>query len=232
MKKRKILVIGLGSFGVSTVETLWDAHTEVMAIDPDAAAVDAVREVTSAAYVGDGTNIAVLSGVGADQMDAALVTFGEDFEATVLCVSALATLGVPHIVARAANPRQEAILSKVGATRVVQIESEMGKRVALELSSPVAEDLLDFAHGYLVVPWVAEGGLVGKTLAESNLRQRFGINVLGYRPAEATVAAKGARLLVPAPDYRIAKGDTLMLVGAQDDVSRFLEGSGSASTHT
>lgn len=225
MTHRKILVIGLGRFGTSIVETLWEARAEVIAIDSLAESVDAVKDRTSASFVGDGTNQKVLVSIGASDVDAAIVTFGEDFEASVLCVAGVKALGVKHIVARAATQRQADVLRAVGATQVLQLEHEMGMRVASDLVTPVAVDLMDFAHGYRVVPWIAQGPLVGKTLAEAELRKRFEINVLGFRrKSDGVGATPGPRpkLALPTPTYVIAEGDTLLLVGEDANVGRFV----------
>ena len=225
MKHRKILVIGLGRFGTAIVETLWAARADVIAIDELSTSVDAVKDRTSAAFVGDGTNQQVLVSIGAADVDAAIVTFGEDFEASVLCAAGLKALGVKHIVARAATDRQAEVLRAVGATQVLQLEHEMGTRIAADLVTPVAADLVDFAHGYRVVPWVAQGPLVGKSLSEADLRKRYEINVLGYRrKADAAAGAPGRRLRleVPTPSYVIAEGDTLLLVGEDASVARFV----------
>ncbi len=224
MKRRKFLIIGLGRFGSSLVEALWDARAEVVAIDMDERAVDSVKDRTSAAFVGDASDPAVLTNIGAEDLDAAIVTFGEDFEGTVLCVASLAKLGVGYVVARAGTRRQAEILKTVGAQRLIELESDMGHRMAHELLTPVSADLVEFAQGYRVVPWRASGPLVGKTLAQTNLRQEYEINVLGYRPSH-TRSAQGIkpRLRLPGGDYVIGQGDTLMLVGEEENVNRFVE---------
>ena len=216
---KRVLVIGLGRFGDSLVETLWQSRAETIAVDSDAEQVEQAKEKTSAAFVGDATDPRVLTAIGADHVDAAVVTFGEQFEASVLTVASLKKLGVKEIVARAATLRQAEVLRAVGATRVLQLEHEMGHRVAIDLVMPVATDLLDFAHGYRVVPWMASGSLVGSSLAEADLRKRWEITVLGVR-------AKGADAIeLPGGEYRIAAGDTLLIAGTESAIDRFVHGS-------
>jgi trk system potassium uptake protein TrkA len=222
MKPKSVLVIGLGRFGMAIVETLWKNRAEVIAVDNDAEAVDAVKDITSAAFVGDATVPKVLEGIGAQDVDTAVVTFGEHFEPSVLCVASLKRLNVREIVARAATDRQADILRAVGATRVIQIEKEMGRRVGADLTTPLAQDLVDLASHYRVVPWDAHGPLVGQTLAGARIRQRYRINVLGLRAAGSGVPGQRPRLEPPSPDYVIRDGDTLLLVGDGEDVSRFV----------
>ncbi len=222
MERRRVLIIGLGAFGSAIAETLWNVgESEVVAIDANELAVDRVKARTSGAYVGDGSDPRVLADVGAAEVDIAVVSFGEDFEASVLCVASLKKLGVKEIVARAGTERQSEVLRAVGATRVLQLEHEMGARIATELFSVCSSELLDFAHGYRVVPWLATGRTVGKTLAEAAIRNRYDVTVLGI--GHGRELSGGTHSIVPvAPDYRVKAGDTLMLVGEEKAMARFL----------
>ncbi|MCG3135954.1 MAG: Ktr system potassium uptake protein A [Planctomycetes bacterium] len=216
MKKKKVLVIGLGRFGTAIVESLWRAQgIETVAVDESSDAVDEIKAAADASYVGDGTDAKVLHGIGAAECDVAVVTFGENFEGTVMAVAELKRLGIKEIVARASNQSRAAILKAVGATRVLQLETEMGRRVAVELVTPIAADLLEFAHAHQLHPWVAQGELVGSTLAKAELRKRFGITVLGYRRANAPFEVAG-------PTYQITAGDVLMLVGETRAIQKFV----------
>ncbi len=130
---RRILVIGVGSFGAPLVESLHRGGAELIIVDENAASVDPVKDLAAHAVVGDGTDPRVLAAIEAATCDAAVVTFGEDFEASVLAVSALKKLGIREIAARATNQRQQEVLLAVGATRVIQLEVEGGRRYAEEL---------------------------------------------------------------------------------------------------
>ena len=221
LRKKTVIVIGLGSLGTALVSSLWEFGSEVIAIDEDPNRVDEIKDRSASAFVGDATDPTVLSDLVAHGKDVAVVTFGERFEDAVLCVASLKRLAVPEIVARAATDRMAEVLRAVGATRVVQLETEMGRRLASEIVLPVARDLLEFAGHYDVVPWTAQGTLVGKTLKELGLRQRYNLNVLGVRRTQG--AKHGGSKLEPAgPETVIDAGDTLLIAGESGDISRFL----------
>ena len=208
---RRVLVVGLGRFGRALADTLWKAHVEVIALDSDPELIADVKETTSAAFVGDVTDPSVLDEVGAREVDAAVVTFGERFEASVLCVSALRELGVKEIVARAVSLQKARILERVGATRVVQPDAEAGER--LDLTSRVATDLLQFAAEFRVVPWLVPSSWSARSLEA--LRKDLGerVHFLGFRRA-------GARAIeLPRADTTVSGGDMLLVAGTDDDVA-------------
>lgn len=220
MKHKKVLVVGLGRFGSALADELWDTQSELTVVDKRNEAVDPHKSRASAAFVADATEAGVLESIGAKDVDIAVVTPGEDFEATVLCVSHLVELGVKHIFARAANDRQAHVLRAVGATRVIQVEDEMGRRLAVQVLNPVAANLVDFATHFRVVPWVATKFFFGKTLAEAELR-KYDINVLGFLRQGNSARETKPRMQLPTPDYTIVAGDTLLLVSQEEAFERF-----------
>ncbi len=72
----------------------------------------------------------------------------------------------------------------------------------------------DVAAEPVEVPPACE--LVGMTLREAPLRQRYGINV-------AKIVRGGHRILIPSPDEKIYPYDEILAVGTRREVSRFIE---------
>jgi len=219
---KTVLVIGCGRFGSALTKELWNNRAEIIVVDRSERAVDALKGYSHAAFVADATDIEALDSAGVRQVDAAVVALGDSFEAAVLTVSALERWGVGQIIARATTDEKAAVLRAVGATRVHQIEAEAGERAALDITARVATDLIDFANEFRVLPWTAAGVLVGKSLRDSGLRESYQLSVLGIRPADQQAAPTSKRLMQPGADYIIAEGDTLLLVGEDDDVHRFV----------
>jgi trk system potassium uptake protein len=215
-RPKKVLVIGVGRFGSALIDELWETGCDLIVLDKDPDAVEGVKSKAGAAFVADANDAAVLENIGARDVDVAVVTAGEAFEGVVLCVSQLVELGVKVIFARAANDRQAHVLERVGATRAVQVENEMGRRLAVQVLNPVASNLLDYASHFRVLPWNATSDYVGKTLSEINFR-RFELNALGwFGPSPKP------KLNFAGPDYRIEAGHTLLLVGEEEAIERFL----------
>ena len=82
-----------------------------------------------------------------------------------------------------------------------------------------------FAEGYRVASWLVSGAFLGRTLATAALRRDHGITVLGVYREHAGTTKDGARyrkLDAIDPDYALADGDTLLVVGERERVDRFL----------
>jgi trk system potassium uptake protein TrkA len=132
---QRFLVVGLGRFGTAVAETLSQQGCEVVAVDLSMTNVEAVRDSVAHAVELDATDPEALRAIEASSCPIAVVAIGEDFEASVLSVAALKEVGVGHIIARANGPRERRILRLVGASEVVEIETDIGRRLAIDLSS-------------------------------------------------------------------------------------------------
>lgn len=224
MTKKQVLVIGLGRFGYSLATSLFDAGHDVLVLDRSEAAVEGITSRSTAAYVGDAQEAKTLESIGATECDLAVITFGEDFESTVLATATLKAIGINRIISRASTQRQADVLLAIGAQRVLQLEADMGTRLATELLSPPNPPLLEVAEGYQALSWTAAAPFVGQSLGESQIYARFNLMVVALMPAEAQPESDDPPLIrLPRADYTIREGDTLMLIGADTDLAEFFD---------
>ncbi|MFW6079591.1 MAG: SLC13 family permease, partial [Gemmatimonadota bacterium] len=78
---------------------------------------------------------------------------------------------------------------------------------------PESDAIAGPLRDYLVEVVVADGSaLVGRTLADARLRERFGLTLLAVRRGDR-------RIVSPGPDTRLAAGDRLIVEGGADDVA-------------
>jgi trk system potassium uptake protein TrkA len=133
MEKRRVLVIGMGRFGTALAETAQAEGAEVVAVDNHMDPIDAIKDVVSQALCLDATDVDALRDIDAGACDLAVVAMGESFESSVLCVHALKELGLKAIWARAHDTRQGKILSAIGATQIIEIETDLGRRMGKAL---------------------------------------------------------------------------------------------------
>lgn len=224
---RRVLVIGLGKFGQSVAETLSKNGGEVIAVDVQMDLVEAIKDrVTYAAQL-DSIEIESLRAIGAKDVDVAVIAIGQDFEAIILTTVNLKELGVKEIIARAKTEREKKILELVGATRVISIEAEMGRRLAKALLAPSVLEHIELSEGYSMIQYEVDKRLIGKAVSEAGLMTQWGLNLVGIKQRVEIPSPEGEpqiqeRMeLVPRPDYRFKQGDVLVLVAHEREFEAF-----------
>ncbi len=130
-----------------------------------------------------------------------------------MTVMALSELGIPDIWVKAMTPEHGQIAQRIGAHHVVYPEADMGERVAHLITGRMM-DYIEFDDGFAIAKIKAPPGVSNKALAESQIRERFGVTVVGVkRLHEDFQHAK--------PDTRILAGDLLIVSGATKKVEKF-----------
>ncbi len=225
---KRFLVIGLGRFGMSLAKTLSSVGEEVIAVDASMAQVEEVKERVPHAVQLDSTDPDALKAIGAERVDAAIVAIGENLEASVVTTVILKEMGIKEIIVRAYSDREKKILELIGATRVIFVEDEMGRRLAKAISGEGIRDYIELSPNYSIVHWDASEALAGKSLAELKLAESWRLTLLAVKKTEEGLSQKiGLRKeperleLYPSPEYRMEKGDVLILVGKHRDLMRF-----------
>jgi trk system potassium uptake protein TrkA len=211
-KNKTFGVIGLGRFGYHVARTLAQGGAEVIACDVDEERVKEISEYVSLAYVLDATDAKALKESGIANVDVAVVSVGENIEASILIVVQLKELGVKEIVAKAVNPLHGKVLEKLGVDRVVYPEKEMAIRVAHSLLAGEFIEEIPIGEKHSVFELKAFDFMLGKTLRELDVRKRFGVSVLAIK--------RGENLIVnPMGDEKILPGDILVVLGTTEQLS-------------
>lgn len=223
---RQIAVIGLGKFGSSVALTLTEKGQEVLAIDKDETKVHDISESVAQAVQLDATDEKALRAVGIENIDAAVVSMGRDLESSILITLTLKEMGIKEIVSKAVSEMHGKVLRKVGATRVVFPERDMGSHIALSLVSPSTMEQIQLSDKHSIVETVAPAEFAGKTLKELRIRGQYGVNVIAIRHRTPTVTEEGVsdieeQLVVsPGAEDMINEGDILVVVGDNKNIQR------------
>jgi trk system potassium uptake protein TrkA len=208
-----ILVVGLGRFGGQVAASLVRLGHEVLAIDQDDTLVQHWSDRLTYVVQADATDEAALRQLGVGELHRAIVGIGTDIEASVLTVLALTEIGVREIWAKAITAKHGKILSAVGADHVIYPEAAMGERVAHLIASQML-DFIEFDDGYAIAKVQAPAEAIGRTLAESALRGKYGITVVG-------VKMTGSDFTYARPETMVYGGALLIVAGKTPDVERF-----------
>ncbi|HLR42599.1 MAG TPA: TrkA family potassium uptake protein [Pseudogracilibacillus sp.] len=212
--KREFAVIGLGRFGGSICEELSLEGMKVLAIDKNELKINEFKNIASHAVIADSTDEQVLRELGLSNVDHVIVAIGDNIEASILTTVILADMNVKKITVKAQSDYHEKILNKIGAHQVVHPERDMGKRIAHSIISNNILDYLELSDEHSMVEVAASRKMLGRTLVELNIRAKFGCNVVAIKSGKDINVS-------PTAEYEIKQSDTLIVIGADKDISKF-----------
>jgi len=228
MAENRFAVIGCGKFGRAIARKLSTRGAEVVAIDIDENNVEKLQEEVALCITMDATDKKALISQNIADVDAVVVSIGENFEALLLCAVYLQELNVKRIIARANDQHQRRILEKIGMKEILSPEDEVGIVVAEKLMHPSVVSILQLPEDYEIAEIKAPKGIQNRNLGDINLRDKYKINLVTIeRLVERTV--KGEKVMqhhvigIPTPETVIEASDTVVLFGTSKDIVRFLE---------
>ena len=211
-KDRQFAVIGLGRFGSNMAKALSKMGYKVLAIDKHQHKVQEFSDEVTHVVQADTTDENALRELGILNFDVVVVAIGEDVQANVLTTLQLKEIGVNFIVATSRNSLHTKLLEKVGADRIVAPERDMARRVAYNLASTSVMDYIELSPRFSIVEITAPKAFQNKTIAESNIRAKYGINVVAIKRGEDLIIS-------PLPSEKIIKDDIVVVVGKNESIN-------------
>lgn len=207
-----VLVIGLGRFGSSLANSLDGMDQEVLAIERDPVLVERYSKYFPVVEA-DASDPLALEQAGVSEFAAAVVSVGTSLEASVLITGNLHDAGMQEIWAKAISEEHAKILKRIGAHHVVLPESESGYRVAHQVGGRML-DYIEIDAGFSIVKMRPPRETHNFSLADLQLRDKYGIQVIGVMSPEGDFEY-GHKSTIIHPD------DVLVIGGDEDLVMRF-----------
>ena len=180
---KSIAVFGIGRFGRSLALTLSESGADVMVVDGDENVIEKIADKVTYAIKADLKSAEAIQALGLEDMDAVVVAMGSDLKASIMSVMVSKEMGVPFVMAKAADDRMGAILTKVGADKIIYPEEETGERTARVLASDTFAELFDIDDNVSIIEMHPKKEWIGKNLIELNLRGKFNVNVIAIKDA-------------------------------------------------
>lgn len=216
------IVCGMGRMGLTICEHLANRHQTFVVVDRDEQLLNEVcKERGWHMIVGDATDDEVLLQAGVQRARGLATVLATDADNVYVVLSARMLSADVQIVARASDEAAITKLERAGATRVISPFSSGAVKMARFMLSPSIEDFLeitDLQGGELEladVQLAPDSPYVGKTLAETDLRER-GVMIIGIRRQD------GERLLPPPGSAVIRAGDSLFAFGNAEAVNAMI----------
>lgn len=212
---KQIAVIGCGRFGMSLAITLGKLGNEVMVIDKDEEIINSIADKVTHAIICDVSVDGSLKELGLANFDICVVAIGSDYKTSIIATVEAKELGIPKIIAKATDNVQAMVLRKIGADRVIIPEKDMGVRVANNISNSNILDSINLSDEYSLVEISPMEVWVGKSIKDSEIRNRHHVNIVAIKNKDGLEINVGA-------DYVIKSSDILLVAGRNDWIGKLV----------
>ena len=237
-----VVVCGFGRVGSAIGEALETFNVPYMVIETDPDIVKSLRARNVPAVFGDAAQRVILAAAQADQAALVILAIPENDRARQAVRRIRSFNPTVQILARVHDLAWRARLMEAGAAEVIQPEEEAAStliRHALERLSLPRERVLAYLNRFrgamerakaeaeevgAGLPQLREvslrgGNLVGQSLGEARVRERFGVTVV------AVTRVTGEQVADPTAETVLRRGDRLRLFGLPRQIDTLLSGS-------
>jgi voltage-gated potassium channel len=217
---RHYIIAGYGRVGRQVAQEFKRRNVPFVVIDKEEAAAGQLFSEGYLCIQGEATDDEVLRKAGIESAKTLISTLPDEAQNVYLTLTARDMNKDLNIIARADNEDGEKKLLRAGANHVVTPHVLGGQRMAMASLRP---NVVDFMH----TTALGEGGLSieevviphgcrleGKTLVESQLKQEYGVTIIGIKkPGQKMTVA-------PSPATVLSESDILVLIGPSDGLER------------
>ncbi|MBN1134550.1 MAG: TrkA family potassium uptake protein [Methanosarcinaceae archaeon] len=223
LKGRKInghlIVLGYGDVGKRIVKTLQENNVRFIVVDRNA---HTLENVDFEYVTGNGADEEVLKAAGVESASTVIVTLNNDTDAIFATIIARGLNPNSTILVRANSVKSIDKMYKAGADYVASLSIVAGQLLAKltakcmnRVSIDADEDIMLYEGISIEKHHVKEGSeMVGKTVAELNLRETVGCTIIGVdRSEDVTIHI--------LPSMVLKAGDVVAVVGSRENIALF-----------
>ena len=211
-ESRYILIAGGGKVGINLARALFESGHEVAIIESDSArAASLANKLECAVYIGDASTHDILEQAGVARARVFVAATGSDQDNLIACQVAKKVFGVPSTIARASNPKNEEVMTRLGVDSTVSSTAIIQQVIERELPTVRIKTLLSLKEGSLQIleyPLDSTSPATGQMVRDIDL------------PSQANLIAiiRNNTTVVPRGDTEFKEGDTVVaLVGSDEE---------------
>lgn len=213
-----IAIIGLGTFGSNVLEALMNTDVDLIIVDKDREIVEKYKNSIQNAYITDAINEETLKKVIPNDVDAAIVDLGSQLETSILVTHNLKKKGVSKIIVKARSDEHGEILKLVGATNIIYPDLDAAIHITPMLISSALLNYMQVSDNFAIAEVSVRQDLVGSSIAQSNMRQKYELNIIGFRTSTETEMK-----FVNSPAMILDKEMILLVAGTSESIMKYSE---------
>lgn len=162
----KIIVFGLGNFGMSLAVSLTETGNEVIGVDVQMEKVNLVKDKIAHAIAMDSTNELAYAALPLQDADLVVVAIGENEGAAIITTAILKKLTNTNIISRALSPIHDTVLLAMGVTNIVHPEQDTANRLTKQINFKTTLENYQLDNKHTISEVHARKEFIGKTIGE------------------------------------------------------------------
>ncbi|MBW2263976.1 MAG: NAD-binding protein [Deltaproteobacteria bacterium] len=205
------VVLGGGKVGRAVCRELRGRGVRVQLVEKDETLAPRLRNIADGVHFGDAADRDVLMASGLSEAPAVVLTTNDDAINIYLSIYCRRLNPKLRIVSRITHARNVDSIYRAGADFVLSSSTLAVQSLTAAL---LERELVILGVGATVIEIAVPEGLTGRSLAESRIGERTGLNVIAVQSSMSEVTA--AR-----PDLVLQEGSRLIMIGTADQLGKF-----------
>jgi len=226
----KIIVFGLGNFGMALSLSLTETGNEVIGIDKQMDKVNLVKDKISHAICMDSTNELAYSAIPLKDADKVVVAIGENEGAAIITTAIIKKLCDVKIISRALSPIHDTVLEAMGIQNIIHPEQESADRLTKQINFKSTLENYQLDHNFTISEVKAKKEFYGKTLNELDSIDKYHLNLVTIIRKIEKKNLIGKKTIVKEtigrtkPETIVLEDDILVVFGNNKDIERYCMG--------
>ena len=215
------IICGYGRIGSIVAQQFRRQHIPYVVVERSSERLQTAIEEGALGVEADASREEVLTRVGIERARGLIAAVGTDAENVYAVLSARVMRPDLFIVGRAETEDATIKLKRAGADRVISPYQIGGVQIAQTALRPAVVDFMELATSsdnlelaMEQVAITAHSALANRTIVEANLRQKYGVIVIGIQREDSRMEFN------PEPDTAIRAGDRLVVLGRPESLKR------------
>jgi voltage-gated potassium channel len=219
--KDHFIICGYGRMGRIVAQQFQRQQIPYVVVERDSERVQAAMNDGALGVEADASREEVLKRVGIERARGLIAVVGTDAENVYAVLSARVMRPDLFIIGRAETEDAKIKLRRAGADRVISPYQIGAVQIAQTAIRPAVVDFFELATStdnlelaIEEIPVDTTSALAGQSILEANLRQRFGIIIVGIQREDRRMEFN------PEPETLIRAGDKLVVLGRPDTLKQ------------
>jgi trk system potassium uptake protein TrkA len=226
----KIIVFGLGNFGMSLAISLAETGNEVIGIDKNIEKINLVKDKISHAIALDSTNELSYEAIPLKDADKVVVAIGENEGAAIITAAIIKKLSDVKIISRALSSIHDTVLEAMGIHSIVHPEQESADRLTKQINFKSTLENYQLDDNFTISEVKARPEFFGKTLFELDAIDKYRLSLVTIFRKKEKRNFIGKRYISKESIGRInsetiiLKDDILVVYGSNKDIENYCLG--------